>query len=138
MQIHNFRSPHHVLFCFQNQDQHNLLTYAFTEVNLTTFHLTQSEETMSNEVGSGQFTSFEYGSVHDSLLTLYDGVLLHQRSTGSCQWSGREHIFSALSKVFCSFVRSFLPSFLLPSFLPSFIHSFISQSVSQSDSYILY
>ena len=74
------------------------MDYYYTQVNLTTLHLVQNERYYT-DVDIGYFTDFEYATVYDSLLTMYDAIVLHHRNTGDCLWIGKDYITSTLARV---------------------------------------
>lgn len=73
-----------------------------TGVNLTTYKLVLNRFPVGDDVTmtaakwrhQGEF----YSTVYDTLLTLYNGLLLRSHD-GLCQWTGREHLLSTLVKV---------------------------------------
>jgi len=82
----------------QDLDDADLRRYTETQVNLTTLKLQKSHLPNTQPTRSHNGLP-DYAIVHDSLLTLYHGIKLHNRNFGSCHWAGKDHIVPTLTKV---------------------------------------
>jgi hypothetical protein len=90
-----------------------LKPYRMTGANLTTFRMVLNrfpfgaaaaavtgDDEMMRSLASRR-TNGDYATVHDTLLSLYHGVLIQSLdgSAGSCHWAGKERLLSTLVKV---------------------------------------
>lgn len=90
----------------------SLEPYKMTGVDLITFRLSLSPlpvDGSKNDVVQAlalRRPSGEYATIHDTLLTLYHGVLIQSQDgmAGSCHWAGRERLLSTLVRV-CQAIR---------------------------------
>jgi hypothetical protein len=120
-----------------------LKPYRMTGANLTTFRMVLNrfppnapaagEAEMMRSLTSHR-PNGDYATVHDTLLSLYHGVLIQSQdgSAGSCHWAGKERLLNTLIKVGPLNFTLYLPLCLLVSVLLRLCHLVTTFEITDS------
>ena len=81
----------------QDLKNSELEPFGYTEVNLTSFNLVESDFAISHY--RPHFSFFEYVSVYDALLTVYELTRIQIQNTGLCYTGTKQALMDTLQQV---------------------------------------